>query len=224
MALNDNTIWLIVQNSHYSYFHNLLSWVDRRWGPTSLWIKAGIIYSSYSYSINSSLWRELSSGGTYWHTFYMASFNTELQQHIRPFEIYAQLFGGEMKIWWAEFIQISLFLASFLSDCFTHTQATNKRLQRKVSRKMFEFQININSSLAWNKVSCVSICPLIGGIVCLCCTMQHTLGGCRHQTAGCVQCVSAAPHSSMPQCVVMELCSAVGPMRAKWVTSPIKSS
>lgn len=114
-------------------------------------------------------------------------------------------------------------LSSFHS--LSHTQRASNDCKKKDPPKMFEFQISINSSLAWNKVSCVSICPLIGGLcVYLCCTMQHTLDGCRHQTAGCVQCVSVAPYSSMPQCAVIELRSAMGPARAEWVSSPIKSS
>lgn len=88
--------------------------------------------------------------------------------------------------------------------------------EKTLQKKFFEFQIGINSSLARNKVSCVSICPLTRGLcVYLCCTVQHALVGCRHQTAGCVQWVSVAPYSSMPRCAVIELHSAVGPARAK---------
>lgn len=81
---------------------------------------------------------------------------------------------------------------------------------------MLEFIIHINSLLGWIGVSSVCLCPTTGGLcVYFCYAVQHALACCRHQTAGCVPCVSVAPYSRVPRRAVTALCSAVGPTRGQ---------
>lgn len=66
-----------------------------------------------------------------------------------------------------------------------------------------------------NQVSCVWICPLVGGLcvyAARCCIRSEAA---HIKTAGCVHCASTAPYPSMPQCAVIALLSAVRPMKAK---------
>lgn len=225
-AARDNVIWLIVQTVITAI--SIIYWAEwagdevRRYNALDQGSFIHLIVIPWAVSLlRAKLWLNSLTYIFIWPRSILARCNT-----------HRLLWDGRPAVWGRTENMVSKvhpnYFFSSVAFCLSASH-THWTAGEDIQEKIFWKGLNFTSWLMVhypkiNQVSCVWICPLVGGLcvyAARCCIRSEAA---HIKTAGCVHCASTAPYPSMPQCAVIALLSAVRPMKAKWVTGPIKGS